>query len=131
MRSYKEYKEYKEIEIKDIKGCNYIAITVANLDKICFQRDAIRKHGIGKPIEIIEAGNGYRILKGILKMIAAKTLGYDKIPCLIRDTKQEILLRKINKIFKLEDKNNAIKETINDGKKSNSYDKNSFKLKIL
>ena len=74
---------------------------------------------------------GYRILKGRFKMMAAKTLGYDKIPCLIRDTKQEILLRKINKIFKLEDKNNAIKETINDGKKSYSYDKNSFKLKIL
>ena len=127
----RSYKEYKEIEIKDIKGCNYIAITVANLDKICMQRDKIRKHGIGKPIEVIDVGNGYRILKGRFKMIAAKTLGYDKIPCLIRDTKQEILLRKINKIFKLEDKNNAIKETINDEKESYSYDKNSFRLKVL
>ena len=124
-------RSYKEIEIKDIKGCNYIAITVANLDKICMQRDAIRKHGIGKPIEVIEVGNGYRILKGRFKMIAAKTLGYDKIPCLIRDTKQEILLRKLNKIYKLEDKNNAIKGTINDVKESYSYDKNRFKLKIL
>ena len=127
----RSYKEYKEIEIKDIKGCNYIAITVANLDKICMQRDEIRKHGIGKPIEVIEVGNGYRILKGRFKMIAAKTLGYDKIPCLIRDTKQEILLRKINKIFKLEDKNNAIKETIKKKKESYSYDKNSFRLKVL
>ena len=127
----RSYKEYKEIEIKDIKGCKYNENNKVNLDKICLQRDAIRKHGIGKPIEVIEAGNGYRILKGRFKMIAAKTLGYDKIPCLIRDTKQEILLRKINKIFKLEDKNNAIKETINDGKKSYSYDKNSFKLKML
>ena len=127
----RSYKEYKEIEIKDIKGCNYIAITVANLDKICMQRDEIRKHGIGKPIEVIEAGNGYRILKGRFKMIAAKTLGYDKIPCLIRDTKQEILLRKLNKIYKLEDKNNEIKGTINDGKELYSYDENRFKLKIL
>lgn len=95
------------------------------------QADAIRKHGIGKPIEVIEVGNGYRIPKGRFKMIAAKTLGYDKIPCLIRDTKQEILLRKLNKIFKLEDKNNEIKGTINDGKKSHCYDKNLFKLKIL
>ena len=127
----RSYKEYKEIEIKDIKGCNYIAITVANLDKICMQRDEIRKHGIGKPIEVIEVGNGYKILKGKSKMLAAKTLGYDKIPRLIRDTKQEILLRKINKIFKLEDENNEIKETINDGKESYSYDENRFKLKIL
>ena len=124
-------RSYKEIEIKDIKGCNYIAITVANLDKICMQRDEIRKHGIGKPIEVIEVGNGYRILKGRFKMMAAKTLGYDKIPCLIRDSKQEILLRKINKIFKLEDKNNAIKETINSGKESYSCDENRFILKIL
>ena len=127
----RSYREYKEIEIKDIKGCNYIAITVANLDKICLQRDVIRKHGIVKQIEVIEAGNGYRILKGRFKMIAAKTLSYDKIPCLIRDTKQEILLRKLNKIYRLEDKNNAIKGTINDGKESYSYDENRFKLKIL
>ena len=124
-------RSYKEIEIKDIKGCNYIAITVANLDKICMQRDAIRKYGIGKPIEVIEAGNGYRILKGRFKMIAAKTLGYDKIPCLIRDTKQEILLRKLNKIYKLEDKNNAIKGTKNSVKESYSCDENRIILKIL
>lgn len=108
----KSYKEYKEIEIKYIKGCNYIIINIANLDKIYLQIDAIRTHGIGKQIEVIEAGNGYRILKGEFKIIAAKALGYDKIPCLIRDTKQEILLRRLNKIFKLEDKNNEIKETI-------------------
>ena len=127
----RSYKEYKEIEIKDIKGCNYNENNKDNLDKICLQRDAIRKHGIGKPIEVIEVGNGYRILKGRFKMIAAKTLGYDKIPCLIRDTKQEILLRKLNKTYKLEDKNNEIKGTINDVKESYSYDENRFKLKIL
>ncbi len=127
----RSYKEYKEIEIKDIKGCNYNENNKDNLDKIYLQINAIRKHGIGKPIEVIEVGNGYRILKGRFKMIAAKTLGYDKIPCLIRDTKQEILLRKINKIFKLEDKNNAIKETINSGKESYSCDENRFILKIL
>ncbi len=127
----RSYKEYKEIEIKDIKGCKYNENNKANLDKICLQRDKIRKHGIERPIEVIEVGNGYRILKGRVKMIAAKTLGYDKIPCLIRDTKQEILLKKLNKIYKLEDKNNEIKGTINDGKKSYSYDENRFKLKIL
>lgn len=127
----KVYKGYKEIEIKDIKGCKYNENNKSNLDKICLQRNAIRKHGIGKPIEVIEAGNGYRILKGKFKTIAAKTLGYDKISCLIRDTKQEILLRKLNKIYKLEDKNNEIKGTINDVKESYSYDENRFKLKIL
>ena len=64
-------------------------------------------------------------------MIAAKIFGYDKIPCLIRDIRQEILLRKLNKIFKLEEKNYEIKGTINDGKEVYYYDENRFKLKIL
>lgn len=86
---------------------------------------------MGKPIEVIEVGNGYRILKGRFKMIAAKTLGYDKIPCLIRDTKQEILLRKLNKIFKLEDENQDVKSDINDEEGLKSCRKNYYKLNIL
>ena len=46
-------------------------------------------------------------------------------------SKQEILLRKLNKIYKLEDKNNEIKETINDVKESYSYNQNRYKLKVL
>ena len=95
------------------------------------QRNAIRKHGIGKPIEVIEVGNGYRILKGRFKMIAAKTLGYDKIPCLIRDTKQEILLRKLNKIFKLEDENHEVKGNVNDKVRLDFCKINYYKLNIL
>lgn len=127
----KVYKEYKEIEVKDIKGCNYNENNKDNLDKIYLQINAIRKHGIGKPIEVIEVGNGYRILKGRFKMIAAKTLGYDKIPCLIRDTKQEILLRKLNKIFKLEDENHEIKSDINDENGLKFCRENYYKLNNL
>ena len=127
----KFYKEYKEIEVKDIKGIKANAICSRNLEKVCRYMEVIKKEGIKKPFEVIQKENGYYVLDGGIRLLAAKALRYNKVPCLIRDTKQEILLRKLNKIYRLEDKNNAIKETINDGKKSNSYDKNSFKLKIL
>ena len=51
----------------------------ANLDKICLQRDAIRKHGIGKPIEVIEAGNELIELYSNVDMIIVDDLGTEKI----------------------------------------------------
>ena len=127
----KVYKGYKEIEIKDIKGVKYNRICNRNLEKVCRYMETIKRNGIKKPFEIIQKENGYYIFRDEARLVAAKAVGYDKVPCLIRDTKQEILLRKLNKIFKLEDKNNAIKGAINDVKESYSYDKNRFKLKIL
>ena len=114
----KVYKEYKEIEIKDIKEVKYNRICNRNLEKVCRYMEAIKRNGIKKPFEVIQKENRYYIFRDKARLVAAKAVGYNKIPCLIRDTKQEILLRKINKIFKLEDKNNEIKGTINDGKKS-------------
>ena len=101
----KIYKEYKEIEIKDIKGCNINIMNKEKLDKIYLEKEEIKKHGIVKPIEVIETINGYRILKGENKVIAAKRLGYDKIPCLIRDKVKEILLRKLMKKLMLKEEN--------------------------
>ena len=94
----KVYKEYKEIEVKDIKGVKANAICSRNLAKVCRYMKVIKKEGIKKPFEVIQKENGYYVLDGGIRLLAAKALGYDKVPCLIRDTKQEILLRKLNKI---------------------------------
>lgn len=110
----KVYKEYKEIEVKDIKGVKANAICSRNLAKVCRYMKVIKKEGIKKPFEVIQKENGYYVLDGGIRLLAAKALGYDKVPCLIRDTKQEILLRKLNKIFQLEDENHEIKNDIND-----------------
>ena len=127
----KVYKGYKEIEIRDIKGVKYNRICNRNLEKVCRYMETIKRNGIKKPFEIIQKENGYYIFRDEARLVAAKAVGYDKVPCLIRDTKQEILLRKINKIFKLEDRNNEIKGTINDRKKLYSYDKKCYKLNNL
>ena len=127
----KVYKEYKEIEVKDIKGVKANAICSRNLEKVCRYMDIIKKEGIKKPFEVIQKENGYYVLDGGIRLLAAKALGYDKVPCLIRDTKQEILLRKLNKIFKLEDENHEIKSDINNEERLNFYKNKYYKLNIL
>lgn len=127
----KVYKEYKEIEVKDIKGVKANAICSRNLEKVCRYMEIIKKEGIKKPFEVIQKENGYYVLDGGIRLLAAKALGYDKVPCLIRDTKQEILLRKLNKIFKLEDENPEVKSNINDEERLNLYKNNYYKLNIL
>ena len=62
--------------------------------------ETIKRNGIKKPFEVIqEEKNGYYVLDSGIRLLAAKAVGYDKVPCLIRDINQEILLRKINRIF--------------------------------
>ena len=127
----KVYKGYKEIEIKDIKGVKYNRICNRNLEKVCRYMETIKRNGIKKPFEIIQKENGYYIFRDEARLVAAKAVGYDKVPCLIRDIKQKILLRKINKIFQLEDENHEIKSDINDEEGLKSCRKNYYKLNIL
>lgn len=127
----KVYKEYKEIEVKDIKGVKANTICSRNLEKVCRYMKVIKKEGIKKPFEVIQKENGYYVLDGGIRLLAAKALGYDKVPCLIRDIKQEILLRKLNRIFRLEDENHEIKNDINDEEKLNFHKNNYYKLNIL
>ena len=127
----KVYKEYKEIEVKDIKGVKANAICSRNLEKVCRYMEVIKNEGIKKPFEVIQKENGYYVLDGGIRLLAAKALGYNKVPCLIRDTKQEILLRKLNNIFQLEDEDNEVKNDINNEEGLKSYRKNYYKLNIL
>lgn len=127
----KVYKEYRKIKIKDIKGVKANAICSINLEKVCRYMEVIKKEGIKKPFEVIQKENGYYILDGGIRLLAAKALGYNKVPCLIRDTKQEILLRKLNNIFQLEDEDNEVKNDINNEEGLKSYRKNYYKLNIL
>ena len=127
----KVYKEYKEIEIKDIKGVKYNRICSRNLEKVCRYMEAIKMNRIKKPFEIIQKENGYYIFRDEARLVAAKAVGYDKVPCLIRDIKQEILLRKINRIFKIEDENYEVKGNMNDEERLNFYKNNYYKLNNL
>ena len=127
----KVYKEFKEIEIKDIKGIKANKICGRNLEKVCRYIEAIKKEEIKKPFEVIQEENGYYVLVSRIRLLAAKAVGYDKVPCLIRDINQEILLRKINRIFKMKGDNHEAKSNMNDKERLDFYKNNYYKLNNL
>ena len=124
----KVYKNYKEIAIKDIKGARFDLYNESIINKVNRARERIKIRGFKRPFDVVERENEYYLIGDRIDFVAAKTLGYDKIPCLIRDIEKEILLRKLCKKLGLKDENNEIK--INE-KRLNPYRKKYYKLNIL
>ena len=105
----KVYKNFKEIEIKDIKGARVDLYNEVIISKVNRAREMIKMRGFRRPFEVVKMGNEYHLMGDRISFVAAKTLGYDKIQCLIRDIEKEILLRKLCKKLGLNDENNEIK----------------------
>lgn len=124
----KVYKNYKEIEIKDIKGARVDLYNEGIIHKVDRARKMIEIRGFRRPFEVVKMGNEYHLMSDRISFVAAKTLGYDKIPCLIRDIEKEILLRRLCKKLGLNDENNEIK--LNE-KRLNSCRKKYYKLNVL
>jgi len=124
----KVYKNCKEIEIKNIKGARVDLYNESIISKVNRAREMIKSRGFRRPFEVVKMGNEYHLISDRISFVAAKIVGYDKIPCLIRDIEKEILLRKLCKKLGLKDENNEIK--INE-KRLNPCRKNYYKLNIL
>ena len=124
----KVYKNYKEIEIKNIKGARVDLYNESIISKVNRARERIKMRGFKKTFDVVERENEYYLIGDRIDFVAAKTLGYDKIPCLIRDIEKEILLRKLCKKLGLNDENNEIKLN---GKRLNSCRKKYYKLNVL
>ena len=105
----KVYKNYKEIEIKDIKGARIDLDNELMQCKVELEKERMKRMGIRRPFEVIQIGNGYKLISEKISFEAAKTLGYDKIPCLIRDIEKEILLRRLCKKLRLDGEDYEIK----------------------
>ena len=99
----KVYKNYKEIEIKDIKGARVDLDNELMQCKVELEKERIKRRGIRRPFEVIQIENGYQLMSERISFEATKRLGYDKIPCLIRDVEKEILLRRLCKKLRLND----------------------------
>lgn len=100
----KIYVDFKEIEIKDIKI--FDERRIGKYERMVkFMEARIAAVGcIRHPIEVMEYNGEYKIYAGLATYLAAKNLGYNKIPCLIRDAKIEVVLRrKMNRILLGED----------------------------
>ena len=124
----KVYKNYKEIEIKDIKGARVDLYNESIIDKVNRERERIKIRGFKRPFDVVERGNEYYLMGDRISFIAAKSLGYDKIPCLIRDIEKEILLRRLCKKLRLNGENYEIKRN---EKRLNYCRKKYYKLNVL
>ena len=105
----KVYKNYKEIAIKDIKGARFDLYNESIINKVNRARERIKMRGFKRPFDVVERENEYYLIGDRIDFVAAKTLGYDKIPCLIRDIEKEILLRKLCKKLGLDSEDYEIK----------------------
>ena len=124
----KVYKNYKEIEIKNIKGARVDLYNEEIIHKVDRERKMIKSRGFRRPFEVVKMGNEYHLISDRISFVAAKTLGYDKIPCLIRDMKKEILLRRLCKKLELDGRNYERKRN---EKRLNYYREKYYKLNVL
>ena len=124
----KVYKNYKEIEIKDIKGARVDLYNESIISKVNRERDRIKMRGFKRPFDVVERENEYYLIGDRISFVAAKALGYDKIPCLIRDIEKEILLRRLCKKLRLNGENYEMKRN---EKRLNYYREKYYKLNVL
>ena len=98
------------------------------ISKVNRAREMIKSRGFRRPFEVVKMGNEYHLISDRISFIAAKTLGYDKIPCLIRDMKKEILLRRLCKKLELDGRNYERKRN---EKRLNYCREKYYKLNVL
>ena len=124
----KVYKNYKEIAIKDIKGARFDLYNESIINKVNRARERIKMRGFKSPFDVVERENEYYLIGDRIDFVAAKTLGYDKVLCLIRDIEKEILLRKLCEKLGLDGEDYEIKRN---EKRLNYCRKKYYKLNVL
>ena len=124
----KIYRSYKEIEIKDIRGARVDMDNKEIIDKVDRRKNMIEMRGFRRPFEVVKIGDEYHLISDRISFVAAKILGYDKVPCLIRDMKKEILLRRLCKKLEQDGRNYERKRN---EKRLNYCRKNYYKLNVL
>ena len=98
------YKEYKEIDERYVKGRKVDVHKKYVKYKLYKETKIMEKEGIKKPFKVMKIGNSYCVIGDNIRFIAAKIMGFEKIPCLIIDTnKRRFLLRKNNKRNQIKD----------------------------
>jgi ParB family chromosome partitioning protein len=61
-------------------------------DEIEEMAASVREHGILQPLVVRPAGKGYEVVAGERRLLAARAAGLRKVPCLVRDVADDMLL---------------------------------------
>lgn len=105
-----KYIEYKEIDERNVKGRKVDIHSRHVKYKLYKAIKMIEKEGILKPFVVMRRGTNYYVKSDNIRFIAAKMLGFEKIPCLIIDTnKRRLLLRKNFKRNEIKDEKSETK----------------------
>lgn len=75
----------REVKISEIKSSRYQPRRHFDLDKQKELADSIREKGIIQPILIRPSKDGYELIAGERRLQAAKSIGLDRIPAIVKD----------------------------------------------
>ena len=97
----KVYEEYKIINVNEIEGARVHIKDKRIKDAIIRAENNIIRYGFKSPFEVEKTRNKYRITAGRIHFIAAKNMGYEVVPCLVRNRAKEAILFKLLKKYSL------------------------------
>ena len=97
----KIYEEYKIINVNEIEETRVPVKDKRIKDAIIRAENNIIRYGFKSPFEVEKKGNKYRITAGRIHFIAAKNIGYEEVPCLIRNRAKEAIFLKLLKKYSL------------------------------
>lgn len=97
----KVYEEYKMINVNEIEGARVPVKDRRIKDAIIRAENNIIRYEFKSPFEVEKKGNKYRITAGRIHFIAAKNIGYEEVPCLIRNRAKEAIFFKLLKKYSL------------------------------
>lgn len=97
----KVYEEYKIINVNEIEGARVHIKDKRIKDAISRAENNIIRYGFKSPFEVQKTGNKYKITAGRIHFIAAKNMGYEVVPCLVRNRAKEAILFKLLKKYVL------------------------------
>lgn len=97
----KIYEEYKMINVNKIEGARVHIKDRRIKEAIIRAENNIIRYGFKSPFEVEKTGNKYRITAGRIHFIAAKNMGYEEVPCIVRNKAKEAILFKLLKKYSL------------------------------
>lgn len=97
----KVYEEYKIINVNEIEGARVHIKDKRIKEAIIRAENNIIRYGFKSLFEVEKTGNKYRITAGKIHFIAAKNMGYEEVPCLVRNRAKEAILFKLFKKYSL------------------------------
>ena len=98
--------EIKEIEISKIEEPREAIRSYFTKEALEELKESIDREGLLQPIIVRPSGDKYEIVAGHRRYLACKELGWEKIPCIVKElSDEEVLIQRIHENIKREELN--------------------------